>query len=368
MQINTVVKSINARLKRSGVSLSIGVTGARLWLRGTLPNKNGDGGKCQQRIYLGIPATIAGLQLAESEALKIDYQLKSGAFSWEPYLKEVIPQSSAPKTTGQWIQSFEMDYFQKRTRTSSTILTWEKDYLATFRKLNWEAPLTPESIKETILNSPPDTRVRKRCCVALGALAKFAGVEIDVNQWSGRYSPKSVTPRNIPTDRVITQCYQQISSPPWRWVYGMIATYGLRNHEVFRVDFNQIKRGTFIITVTEGKTGYRRVYPIYPEWFYEFNLQRVELPSVNLSNANHSLGHTVSQQFRRSHLPFTAYDLRHAWAIRSLLFGLDVSLASQMMGHSLKVHHDTYHQWISERHYEQAFKLLMSREDRPKPP
>ncbi|MFW6359494.1 MAG: hypothetical protein ACOC0N_09850, partial [Chroococcales cyanobacterium] len=30
-------------------------------------------------------------------------------------------------------------------------------------------------------------------------------------------------------------------------------------------------------------------------------------------------------------------------------FGLDLSLATQPMGHSVKVHTDIYHHWISER-------------------
>jgi integrase len=42
------------------------------------------------------------------------------------------------------------------------------------------------------------------------------------------------------------------------------------------------------------------------------------------------------------------YDLRHAWAVRSIRVGLNASLAAKCMGHSLAVHHSTYHRWLDE--------------------
>ncbi|GAX39741.1 integrase family protein [Tolypothrix sp. NIES-4075] len=164
------------------------------------------------------------------------------------------------------------------------------------------------------------------------------------------------------------QYFYQIEDEAWRWVYGMLATYGLRNHEVFRLDFGAIARGDYIVNVGENsKTGARRVWPCYPEWFSQFNLQEVTLPKVNLDRPNADIGHAVTLWFHR-HIPFQPYDLRHCWAVRTLEFGLDVSLAAQQMGHSAQIHTELYHHWINERHHQRAFELMMHRSERPTPP
>ncbi len=369
--IDKALSCANARLSAQNIKIKIAKRGEKLILRGYFPSKDGSGDIIRQEIYLGLNASEEGVMAAEAQALQMAVQLKSGTFSW--HLENNVPDEKkiiAPhvKNAADWIGEYEEFYFKKRQKTSASLLTWKKDYLATFRKLDWTQPLTAKAIEQAVLSTEPDTRVRQRCCTCFKSLAKFAGIEIDLSQWAGCYNPKLVKPRSIPSDEVITACYYQISDPAWRWCIGMLATYGLRNHELFRVDHRKVARGIYILTVNTGKTGFRIVYPIYPEWYHQFELKNVVLPPVNMKNTNHSLGHTVSQYFRRAELPFTAYDLRHAWAIRSLLYGLDVSLAAQMMGHSLKVHHDTYHQWISEKHYQLAFDMLMNRENRPLPP
>ena len=148
----------------------------------------------------------------------------------------------------------------------------------------------------------------------------------------------------------------------------MLATYGLRNHEVFRIDFNSIAKGDYIVRVGENsKTGSRRVWPCYPEWFEQFKLQDVKLPQCNLDRSNADVGHVVTVWFKRN-IPFQAYNLRHCWAVRTLEFGLDISLAAQQMGHSNQVHSELYHHWISERYHQRAFELMMMRPERPQPP
>jgi integrase len=204
--------------------------------------------------------------------------------------------------------------------------------------------------------------------MALGALAKFAQIDINLKPYAGRYSPKKVSPRNLPTDTIIAQHFYQIEDEAWRWVYGMLATYGLRNHEVFRLDFKALANGDYVVNVGENsKTGSRRVWPCFPEWFLEFNLQNVALPKVNTLRPNAEVGHAVTVWFHR-HIPFQPYDLRHCWAVRTLEFGLDVSLAAQQMGHSAQVHTELYHHWISERHHQRAFELMRHGQSRPAAP
>ena len=48
------------------------------------------------------------------------------------------------------------------------------------------------------------------------------------------------------------------------------------------------------------------------------------------------------------------YDLRHAWAVRTIHIGLPDTVAARMMGHSVAIHTRTYHHWITRRDQQQA--------------
>jgi integrase len=178
-----------------------------------------------------------------------------------------------------------------------------------------------------------------------------------------------VQPRQLPDDETILSWFYKIKNPAWRWVYGMLATYGLRNHEVFRLNFESLKETSPVIEVLEGKTGDRRIWACYPEWVEDFQLLNVQLPPIRLDRSNSAIGSSCGHYFKTQvALPFPLYSLCHCWAIRTLEFGLDITLAAQQMGHSVAVHSDLYHRWISDRHHQKAFETLMMRENRPKPP
>jgi len=66
------------------------------------------------------------------------------------------------------------------------------------------------------------------------------------------------------------------------------------------------------------------------------------VPEVTARRSS-DLGERLSHYFRRwAKIPFPPYDLRHCWAVRTLEFGLDVSLAAAQMGHSVQVHTELY--------------------------
>jgi len=367
MEINKRISQANGRLRSANVGVAIELHGQRLYLRGTLPPKPDEPGKTefhQQRLALGrlgVRANPIGVKQAEAEARKVSALLACKEFSWQPYLRQHTEPS---QTVADWVTRFETDYFSGRDRNPQSQTTWDKDYRDSFKKLPATAELTLELLRATILTTPPDTKTRKRVCMAYKALARLAGLELITKQLQGSYSPRRVQPRDIPTDRTIAEYYHQIPSPSWRWAYGMQAVYGLRNHELFHLDFSRFP----ILTVLDStKTKYRMVWAIYPEWLEEWELEKVDIPEVTGRN-NTILGSRVTEAFDRYSIPFNPYDLRHAWAVRSLEFGLDVSLAAAQMGHSVQVHTNLYHHWISEEIHQRAYDLLMARGDRPKAP
>lgn len=367
MEISDRIKEANTRLKAANVGIAIELDGRRLRLRGTFPLKSGEGRHKQQRIALNITATLDGLQQAESEAHTVRRDLNAGRFNWGKYLKPEIAIES-PRLIKDWIEAFEADYFNRRDKNQKSLTTWHGDYFQVFKRLPPNKSLSAEVLKQLIFTTQPDTKNRKRYCIVLGALARFANIDFNTRIFAGKYSPKKVTPRDIPDDAEIVKWYYQLVNPAWQWVYGILATYGLRNHEVFRLDFDQLRGGCRILHVLDGKTGARRVWACYPEWFDLFRLGDVILPEANLNRTNPELGNNITHYFARHKLPFSAYDLRHAWAIRTLEFGLDISLAAQQMGHSLAVHSETYHHWISDRHHQRAYEAIMEKRDRTQPP
>lgn len=355
-----LLQATNQRLRQANIRLTIEQNGNRLCLRGTFPPKpNGHIQKThQQRLSLHVAATPQGLKFAEAKAKEVSAQLDFKVFNWADFLSvnDQLP------TIGELIQQFKKDYFVKRKETPQSLLTWQEDYQKPFNRLPNNSIISVEILTKIITQIEPDTRQRKRFTLAYAKLADFAGLEHQLRSLGGCYSSKRVTPRSVPSDLLIAQTYDIIPTN-WRWAYGILATYGLRNHELFFIDLEDYP----VIFVNRGKTGERYVWPIYPEWGTMWNLDKFSLPQCS-GKTHGDLGHRVSQAFRRSGCPFSPYNLRHAWAIRSLEFGLNISLAAAQMGHSLTVHSQTYHHWISRATHERAMKLLLERSDRPKPP
>ncbi|PSB18419.1 integrase [Phormidesmis priestleyi ULC007] len=361
--MNGRLAQANGRLKASNVGVSIEAMGNRLYLRSTFPPKPDSGREkpSQQRLTLGYHANPAGLKLAEQEARKVGALLDCREFSWKPYLKL---SAIVPLSVGDWVSRFEADYFTRRHRSPKSETTWKTDYCQVFSQLPSDEPLTLQLLASAVTATKPDSRSRQRYVDVLTQIATFAGLDANFKPLRGNYSPSKVTPRDLPVDATIAAWREKIPNPQWQYVYGLIATYGIRPHEVFHCNLDKFP----VLQVEEPtKTGQRRVYPFYPEWLEQWNLRAVNLPKVSGRN-NSDLGSRVSHQFIRYEVPFPAYNLRHAWAVRSMEFGLDISLAAQQMGHSVRVHSEIYHAWISEEVHQRAYEALMLRLDRPLPP
>lgn len=361
MDISGRLSQANGRLKDSKVGVVIQQIGDRLYLRATLPPKPGSDRteEFQQRISLGLRANPNDLSLAEKEARKVGALIACREFSWEPYLGKQLGKS---ESCGDWVERFTAKF-----KPAVAAVTWDTDYRKVLEKLPADEPLTVATLTAAIAQTEPNSRQRKRFTQTLGKLAKFAGLEVDFKDLQGSYSAKGVDPRNIPTDAALATGFHKIADPGWRWVYGMLLTYGLRNHEVFYLDTAALEEGrSLFIQVLEGKTGHRLVWPCFPEWIDEFDLRKKQLPPVT-GKEHEDYGMRVTKFFART-FDYTAYDVRHRWAIRTLECRWPPEVAAAQMGHSVKVHSDTYHHWITADVYQRIFDSLMNRSDRPRPP
>jgi len=347
---NPKLNQANGRLKAAKIGVTILQRGDRLYLQAVLPPRPGSNKfmPCQQQIALGIHANASGISLAEKEARKVGYLRDAQEFDWGLYGVKLAQPS---ETVGDWIRKFE-----ETKRPWICVTTWKTDYQRPFGNLPAGESLSREVLLDAIAKTTPNTRQRRRFCLAFRQLAQFAEIDFYVADLLGNYSPARVQPRNLPTDEVISACFDQIGNSQWQWVYGVIAAYGLRDHEAFYLDLSKFP----IAQVLEGKTGYRQCWPLRPEWAEKWDLRNIKRPPVT-GECHADFGDRVCKFFSRSPANFCAYDLRHAWAIRAIHFGLDPSLAAKQMGHSLATHTQTYHLALNEREQQQAYDLLLAR-------
>ena len=332
--------------------------GGRLYLRGTLPPKPGDGDAPKQyEISTGLSATTEGIAIAKAQAQEIESLLMRDRFDWTPYLKG--KQKSA-ETVSEWVARFEADFWSKRTRTLSREESWKSDYLRAFNHLPADEAISAELLRRTAIATPPETRTRQQFCRSFMALAKFAGIELDLSDISGNYKPQ--VQRKLPSDERIAEIYGSIQNPKWRWVFGMLATYGLRPHEIFWIDCSGLKDSPVLPVGRNTKTGERLVWPSPSQWWSEWELWEVDYPNIRTTGkSNKELGSKVSGWFR-DRIPFSAYYLRDAYAVRCSVLGVDPAIACRWMGNSLQVYYEHYHKFISQAHNQQAWEMMKRRE------
>ncbi|PSB28292.1 integrase [Stenomitos frigidus] len=377
--IDARILQTNQRLKAAHMGFQIERRGQKLGLRGMLPPRPGSLRlkPSQQRLSLGLPATSAGLKQAEQTVKVIVAQIIQNSFDWRQYDSGSGWGRLDQIGLAQQLQAFEHHFLTEPSRLShpaSAKTTWETAYSPYLRKLEAIAQANPqlsfvEVLYATVRATEDNSRSRQVCCTALGALAKFLSVElpIDLKSLWGSYGLSQMRARTLPSDALIASTWESIPNPGWQFVYAVMATYGLRNHEVFFCDYSALLQGkpeATIRVLNTSKTGSHDVWPFYPEWVDHFNLRSIQLPAIQTDLTQTTLqriGQRVTSQFRRYDLPFSPYNLRHAWAVRTIHFGLADTVAARMMGHSVAVHNRTYHQWMTHRDQQQAVETALNR-------
>ena len=389
--LEPLLQQHNQMLAAAGIRLRLERRGARLAIRGPLPCRQGSGRLKVQRLSLGLGANTAALQQAQARILQVHQQLQQGSFAWSQWqtprpgattpaaatgLKE--PPALALETT---LAAFEAAFFndpRRRRNPAGSRTTWSsayRPYLRRLARLGAERGLmlSPELLEAVLESYALASRSRQQCSTALAALARHCQLELPDN-WAERgagYGLHRAQFRQLPSDGQILELLERIPNPRWRLIYGLMATYGLRNHEAFFCDLSALAAGgdRVIRVLPTSKTGEHQVWPFQPDWVDRFGLAalatgRQAMPAVNTDLRHTTLqqvGRRVAEQFRRYDLPITPYDLRHAWAVRTIHIGLPDTVAARMMGHSVAIHTRTYHHWITRRDQQQAVDAALAR-------
>jgi integrase len=387
----------NDLLAAAGIALRLELRGRRLGLRGPLPSRQGGDRVAVQRISLGLPASDRGLVEAIAQLQVVLEQLREHRFDWALWarqaspaaaasaeaLQPAVPSGPAPEAIDTLLAGFEAAFFadpRRRRNPAGSRTTWTAAYRPYLRRLARLAAqpglaVGPELLEQTLESYALGSRSRQQCGTALAALARHLGQSLpaDWGERAGGYGLHAAQFRRLPGDGQILQLLERIPNPAWRLAYGLMATYGLRNHEVFFCDLAALAPGgdRVIRVLPTSKTGEHQVWPFQPEWVEQFGLERLGcdptlLPAVTTDLRRTTLqqvGRRVAEQFRRYGLPITPYDLRHAWAVRTIHIGLPDTVAARMMGHSVAIHTRTYHHWITRRDQQQAVDAALARRE-----
>ena len=383
MDENQKLLDINKELESKGINLRIEKRGKVLNIRGSLPDKKSPSLYKIQRISLKLPYNIKGLEEAKKAIELIDFQLNKSQFSWHNWIKEknISSKKSNKLDIVDEIESFKKLFFSDTSKSKSAagmISTWQSAYKPYMNRLirmsnKSGLKLGEGLLLEILLTYKENSRSRQQCGIALSALARHLNLELPEN-WKRLQSGYGINESNfrvLPSDEEIINSFKLIPNPKWRFVFGLMATYGLRNHEVFFSDLSCLKKdGDKILRVFPNtKTGEHQVWPFHPEWVGLFELDKSTntsdlLPSIKTDLKHTTLQHIgrrVSEQFKRYKISFTPYDLRHAWAVRTILIGLQNTVAAKMMGHSVSIHTKTYHHWITRRDQQLAVDSALSK-------
>jgi len=435
MDLDHQLRRHNGALAAAGIRLRLERRGMSLGLRGPLPRSDGDPQRTVQRLSLGLPASPEGLDQARKTLERVQRDLEVGHFRWSDWrqrspsvgmestqgrpfpgprpLKTVAPAGSPPaggpaaggpagrlsdertlasaaadqpppppsgsSSLATELEAFKVAFFadpRRRRNPSGSRSTWVAAYRPYLRRLEWLAAggaLSAALLEQALESYGLASRSRQQCGLALAALARHQGMALpaDWTERSGGYGLHRARFRQLPSDGQILGLVTDIPNPAWRLVYGVMATYGLRNHEVFFCDFSGLASGgdRVLRVLPTSKTGEHQVWPFHPEWVEHFGLGELghdprALPSVRTDLRRTTLqqvGQRVAEQFHRYGLPFTPYDLRHAWAVRTIHIGLPDTVAARMMGHSVAIHTRTYHHWITRRDQQQAVDAALAR-------
>lgn len=355
VDINDMVDQSNAQLKQLGVRMRISIRGGMFCLRGMLPSKHPGEPPLQQRLPLGLKATVAGLKRAVTIAQKVSSDVVLGQFSWASYIDVEVPLD----TVGAVVERLEQHYFASRVKTKQSESTWKTSYLEVYKRLPPTAKLTEKVALDYLISTAPDSKSRLRAHMALTRLLRFAKLPYDGDIWRelrGSYDSKGPEQRELPSDEELVAIAQSIKDPLTKMCFGLYATFGLRTHEIWHCDTTPLVEGEGYVLIskdTKSKKA-RRAYALPQSWVGLLDLRHPldmgEIPD----KSNRELGGLISKRFLRRKLP-SPYTMRHCFRARALRMGVDPVSASKSMGHSVSVGQTHYTRWIADQQIEDAF-------------
>ena len=360
--VNAVLdlSAVNDGLKRRGVRFKVEQVREGLWLRGTF--RQIDGSSKRQRLSLALKATPQNLLEAESRCLDLARVIASEGhlpltLPWEQAAPDPNEVVKAPTmlTVSQAVERLEADFWQGRIKTAAATRTWQRLKAETDR-LPESATLSMDLLVAVGDQQEPGSRTRQESLKVFKRLAKLVGLEgtdrLDALRTT--YEPSS---RTIPTDEQLKTLLEAMDpNHRWAWPLWALVNFGCRPAEVFSLTLNGDKTAEVLTVKRKDRA---------PTWRTALQLKVSDLElersvpwdvtapdkydSLEARRLNQNWGKWLNGKWSKGIAPgLQLYDIRHAWAVRSIRKNLNASLCARCMGHSLDTHSRTYHRWMSQ--------------------
>ncbi|MGI8503372.1 MAG: Arm DNA-binding domain-containing protein [Hassallia sp.] len=276
-------------------------------------------------------------------------------------------------TVKQMLEVFSSKYFLTRKRNRQSEYTFKQHNTAILRAFNFKDNLdfylSKQDVDEAIALTKSGSSMRIKIVSSLKVFCKKFKFHYNFEGLTQGYEP---VPRNLPTDEEITEAWQKIqvkgrccpkkfldNTESWGWIFGVIATYGLRSHEVLAIDYNKSFKPPFYQIyiddlITEGtKTGSRVVFPLPIEWVEQFDLSNPKTSYIEKHKDRFKINikgfsSLFAERVDFKGITFPPYNLRHRYAVRGHELGFPIDDMARWMGHSVTMHTQTYQKYLGE--------------------
>jgi integrase len=351
-----ILEETTAALRKRGIKGRLIAHNGGLYWRGTFTGSDGE--RKDRRVHLGLPAEDGQRIEAETRVVTLaSVVARSGILpDLLPWSSESRKSSGSPLptaiTVADAVTELEAAFWHRKERTSAAVRTWERLKVETDR-LPQNAVLTVKLLASVADSTPAGSRTRLEACKVfkrLGRLVELEGVE-QLDELRTKYRPQR---RKLPSDEEIAELLADLPiNHHWSWPTWALATYGCRPAEVFSLKPDSDGTAQLLSVKQKNERPDERTA-------LALKVGETEEPKDNRSWRVNSPAEYDSLEAKRltgawgkwlvaRSNGIQLYDLRHAWAIRSIHRGINPSLAAKTMGHSLEVHSRTYHRELSKR-------------------
>ena len=358
------IGTLNKKLDRCKVEQR----GLAISLRALLPGQIGktDAGEIKQRrISLHLKVTSEQAKSKTTKlAYKLDEQLGANTFDWGDWSKEALaePSVSAIDLTYEGLckgieARFDATYPPEK-KTART--TWGRKYKPAINYFSqFSGAVDMEGLCKALKQVESDSSRKSH-----GSIVSVTLDHLEL-EWekgplfkaSAGYKRSSLQPRDIKSDEVYLAAWEAITDPRWKWVHGMVLAFGIRPNEVKDSKFRRRENVLDVREFKDEKVGtrspvFREAWALPDEWVERLGLRKEHRPTCDRLDVAAQYGDYMERN-HKEHYHGGLYNLRHAYAIRGLIRGVDPSLGAKLMGHSIAVHRESYQHWINKDHMAQ---------------
>ena len=316
---------------------SVNALKGNLYLLARLPKKDGTG-VMPQRIPMRLPDTAANRRVVERRRAVLQRQIDTGTFVWSDWIDE-------DNKAITWQKAISMLYRKRVVLGRTGENTWRVSYMGRLRQNDMNKAVTTQEVERWLNRWGKDSCSYKEAFYLGKDLCQLIAIDFP-EMPIPTYSKGRIT--DVPEDHEILEWITKAADhPELAWAMGMMATYGLRPHELDECEFIDSKHRLKI--VDETKTGFRIVVPVPFDWVELLDL-RNERRRVKTSTRVGATCQWLSTHRKKLGFPYVPYALRHAYAGRLWRFGgseLDIYTAARLMGHSVQTHERKYREWIA---------------------